>query len=116
MTHAPPPSTTATPRDGARTPRPPHPTSGEILEEVMNLSSGLVVALLPLFLLSVPAIVLFVVLPAILLLALAASLAVIAAVMAVPPYLVARRLRRRAERPFAGRGAGPRVEAAGISR
>ena len=66
----------------------------------MNLSAGLGVVLLPLLVLSVPAIVLFVVLPAILLFALAVPLALIGAVLAVPPYLVARRRRRR-------RSAGP---------
>ena len=56
----------------------------------MDLSVGLGVALLPLLLLAVPGIILFVVLPAIVLLALAAPLAVIGAVIAGPPYLVAR--------------------------
>ena len=99
-------STTAKTPDDARTPQPSHPTFGEMLEEVINLSVGLGVALLPLLVLSVPAIVLFVVLPAILLFALAAPLALIGAVIAVPPYLVARwlrRRRRRAARPPAGR-------------
>ena len=99
-------STTETPPDDARTPQPPHPTFGEMLEEVINLSVGLGVALLPLLVLSVPAIVLFVVLPALLLFALAVPLALIGAVIAVPPYLVARwlrRRRRRTARPPAGR-------------
>ena len=98
---------TATPRDDTRTPQPSHPTFGEILEEVANLSAGLAVALLPLFLLSVPGIILFVVLPAILLLALAAPLAVIGAVIAAPPYLLARwqrRHRRRTASPPADLG------------
>jgi Flp pilus assembly protein TadB len=86
---------TATPRDDARTPQPAHSTFGEMLEEVIDLSAGFGVALLPVLVLAVPGIILFVVLPAILLLALAAPLAVIGAVIAVPPYLVARRLRRR---------------------
>jgi hypothetical protein len=98
-------STTATPPDDARTPQPPHPTFGEMLEEVIDLTVGLGVALL---VLSVPAIVLFVVLPAILLLALAAPLALIGAVIAVPPYLVARRLRRRRRRTANPRPAMPR--------
>ena len=98
MKHTPPTSTTATPPDDARTPQPPHPTFGEMLEEVINLSVGLGVALLPLLVLSVPAIVLFVVLPALLLFALAVPLALIGAVIAVPPYLVARWLRRRRRR------------------
>jgi hypothetical protein len=76
-----------------------------MLEEVIDLSAGLGVALLPVLLLSVPGIILFVVLPAILLLALAAPLAVLGAVIAAPPYLVARwlrRRRRRTARPSAG--------------
>jgi Flp pilus assembly protein TadB len=98
MTHTPPTSTMATPRDDARTPQPPRSTFGEMLEEVIDLSAGFGVALLPVLVLAVPGIILFVVLPAILLLALAAPLAVIVAVIAVPPYLVARWLRRRRRR------------------
>ena len=75
-----------------------------MLAEVINLSVGLGVALLPLLVLSVPAIVLFVVLPAILLFALAAPLALIGAAIAAPPYLVTRwRRRRRTAGPPAGR-------------
>jgi Flp pilus assembly protein TadB len=99
MKHTPPTSTTATPRDDARTPQPPHSTLGEMLEELIDLSAGIGVALMPLLLLAVPGIILFVVLPAILLLALAAPLAAIGAVIAVPPYLVARLVRRRRRRP-----------------
>ena len=80
-----------------------------MLEEVIDLSVGLGVALMPVLLLAVPGIILFVVLPAILLLALVAPLAVIAAVIAVPPYLVARWLRRRRRRtakPSAGHADG----------
>jgi hypothetical protein len=95
MTHTPPTPTTATPRDDARTPNPPNSTLGEMLEEVMDLSAGLGVALMPVLLLAVPGIILFVVLPAIVLLALAAPLAVIGAVIAGPPYLLGRWLRRR---------------------
>ena len=98
MKQTPPTLTTATPRDGARTPQPPRPTFGEMLGEVVDLSVGLGVALLPLLVLSVPAILLFVVVPAILLLAVAAPLALIGAVIAVPPYVVARWLRRRRRR------------------
>jgi hypothetical protein len=68
-----------------------------MLEEVIDLSTGLGVALMPLLVLAVPAIILFVVLPAILLLALAAPLAAIGAVLALP-YLLARRLRLRSRR------------------
>ena len=76
------------------TPQPQQPTFGEMLEEVIDLSAGLGVGLLPLLVLSVPAIVLFVVLPAVLLLAVVVPLAVIGAVLAGPPYLLARRVLR----------------------
>jgi Flp pilus assembly protein TadB len=98
MKQMPPTSTTATPRDDARTAQPPHSTFGEMLEELIDLSAGLGAVLLPLLLLAVPGIILFAVLPAILLLALVAPLAVIGGVIAVPPYLVARWLRRRRRR------------------
>jgi hypothetical protein len=94
MTHTPPIS----PHDDVRTPQPSHPTVGEMLEELIDLSVGLGVALMPLLVLAVPGIILFVVLPAILLLALAAPVAVIGAAIAAPPYLLARWLRRRPRR------------------
>jgi hypothetical protein len=72
-----------------------------MLEELIDLSAGLGVALLPALLLAVPGIILFVVLPGILLLAVAAPLAVIGAVIAGPPYLLARWLRRRRQRTAA---------------
>jgi hypothetical protein len=110
MTHTHPTSTMATPRDDARTPQPPRPTLGEMVEELMDLSAGFGVALMPVLLLAVPGIILFVVLPGILLLALALPLGVIGAVIAGPPYLLARWLRRRRERttpPAADRGLRP---------
>jgi hypothetical protein len=107
----------ATPRDVARTPEPSRPTFGEMLEEVIDLSVGLGVALLPMLLLTVPGIVLFVVLPAILLLALVLPLAAIGAVVAVPPYLLGRWLRRRRQRSTVGSWSrdvgGPRTAAPG---
>jgi len=92
-----------------------------MLEELIDLSAGFGVALLPVLLLAVPGIILFVVLPAILLLALAAPLAAIGAVIALPPYLVARWLRRRRPRtakPPAGHAdSAPRsVRTSGRSR
>jgi hypothetical protein len=69
-----------------------------MLEELIDLSAGAGVALLPVLLLAVPGIILFVVLPGILLLAVAVPLAVIGAVVAAPPYLLARWLRRRRRR------------------
>jgi hypothetical protein len=64
-----------------------------MLEELIDLSAGLGVVLLPVLLLSIPGIILFVVLPAILLLALAAPVALVGALIAAP-ILLARRLRR----------------------
>jgi hypothetical protein len=98
MTHTSLTSTTATPLDDARTPQTQQKSFAEMLEELIDLSAGLGVALLPVLLLAVPGIILFVVLPAILLLALAAPLAAIGAVIAAPPYLLAHWLRRRRRR------------------
>jgi hypothetical protein len=81
--------------------QPSHPSFGEIIEEVLDLGAGLAIVLLPLFLLAVPAIGLFVFLPAVLLGALAVALAAVGAVLAAPPYLLARWLRRRRRRPTA---------------
>ena len=69
------------------------PTLLEMLSEVANLSAGLGVALLPLFVLAVPSVIAFVLLPALLLLAVAAPLAALAAIAAAPVLLV-RSLRR----------------------
>ncbi len=62
-----------------------------MLEELIDLATGLTVFALPALLLSIPGIVLFVLLPAILLLAVVVPLAVIA----VPPVLLVRWLRGR---------------------
>ena len=71
------------------------PTFREMLEEITDLSAGLNVMLMPALLLAVPGIILFVVLPGILLLAVTLPLAVIAAAIIGPPYLLVRALRRR---------------------
>jgi membrane protein implicated in regulation of membrane protease activity len=68
-----------------------------MLEELIDLSTGFGVAFMPALLLAVPGIILFVVLPAILLLAVALPFAVIGALLAAP-FLLARRLRRRRQR------------------
>jgi Flp pilus assembly protein TadB len=65
-----------------------------MLEEVIDLTTGLGVMLLPLLVLAVPSVVLFVLLPALVLLALAAPFLVIGALIAAP-YLLVRWLRRR---------------------
>ena len=75
-----------------------------MVAEVIDLGAGLVAGLLPLLLLSVPGIILFVVLPAILLLVPAVLLAAVGAVIAGPPYLLARWLRRRQRRPSLAAG------------
>lgn len=84
-----------------------------MLEEVIDLSAGFGVALMPVLLLAMPGIVLCVVLPAILLLALALPLAVIGAVIA-GPFLLVRRLRRRPRqdaRSVPGAGSRSRLNA-----
>jgi Flp pilus assembly protein TadB len=83
------------------------PTFKEMFEELMDMTAGLNVMLMPLLLLAVPGIILFVVLPGLLLLAAAAPLALIAAIVAGPPYLLVRALRRRRNRT----GPGPRAAA-----
>jgi Flp pilus assembly protein TadB len=70
------------------------PTLLQMLEEVVDLSVGLGVLLLPSLILAVPGIILFVVLPAVLLLAAAAPVAIVAALVA-SPYMLVRSVRRR---------------------
>jgi hypothetical protein len=65
-----------------------------MLEELVDLTAGVGVMLLPLLVLAVPGIVLFVVLPALLLLAAAIPVAIVVAVVAAP-YLLVRSIRRR---------------------
>jgi hypothetical protein len=89
---------TSTPRDDVGAPQPARLTFGEMLEAVIDLSTGLVITLLPALVLAAPGIVLFVLLPAILLLALAAPLIVVGTVIALPPYALARWLRGRRQR------------------
>jgi hypothetical protein len=79
-----------------------------MLGEVIDLTAGFVVVLMPVLALALPAFALFVLLPAILLLALALPLAAIGAIIAAP-ILLARRLRRRGRRTAlsaAGRRSG----------
>jgi hypothetical protein len=71
-----------------------------MLEELVDLATGLTVFALPALLLSIPGIVLFVLLPAILLLALLLPLAVVA----VPPVLLVRWLRGRRRPSHIGHG------------
>jgi Flp pilus assembly protein TadB len=75
----------------------------ELAGEVLELAAGVVIMLLPLMLLSVPAIVLFVVGPAALLGLIVAAVVLVAGIVLGPPVLLLRALRRRragrAERP-----------------
>ena len=70
------------------------PTFGEMLGEVIDLSSGLAILLLPLYITAIPGIVLLLVLPALLLLAVAAVPVVVAGLVLTPPYLLVRAIRR----------------------
>ena len=80
-------------------PRPePSQTTGEMLWDVVDLASGAVVMLLPLVILAVPGVAVFVVLPALVLLAVAAAPVIVAGAVAVPTYLLVRALRRRPTR------------------
>jgi ABC-type polysaccharide/polyol phosphate export permease len=71
------------------------PSLLEMLEEVVNLSVGVIIVLLPVLILAVPGAVVLIVLPAILLLAAAAIPVAIVGAIAAPPYLLARMVRRR---------------------
>ena len=75
------------------------PSLVEMAGEVLDLSAGLGILLLPLWLTAVPGIALFLVLPAVLLLAVTAVPAIVLAAIVAPPYLLIRSiLRRRARR------------------
>jgi hypothetical protein len=80
-------------------PTPARPTVFAMLEEVLDLSVGFVVVMLPLLILALPGIIVFFVVPAVLLAILAAAVAAVLAVIAAPPYLLVRWLRRRPQRP-----------------
>jgi hypothetical protein len=90
---------------------PDRPTLAEIVEELVDLTAGLGVMLLPLLILAVPGIILFVVLPGLLLLAVAAPVAVLGAVILAPPYLIVRFFRRRRSRPQTAPAAAVRIPA-----
>ncbi len=88
------------------------PTLPDMLWEVADLAGGAVVTLLPLLLLAVPSAVLFLLLPALVLLAVAAVPAVVAGAVLVPAYLLARSVPRAVARlKTYRRGAGRRAPA-----
>jgi hypothetical protein len=67
------------------------PTLTDLLGEVVNLTVGLGLLLLPLLVISLPGVILLLILP----LALLAVPVALLGALAVPPYLLVRALRRR---------------------
>ena len=70
----------------------------QMIEEVVDLTAGLGILLLPLLATALPGVILFLVLPAALLLAVAAAPVALTAAVAAPPYLLVRSVRRRRRR------------------
>ena len=70
------------------------PTFGDMLWEIADLVGGAVITLLPLLLLAVPSVILFLVLPALVLLAVAAVPVVAAGAILAPTYLLTRSVLR----------------------
>ena len=73
---------------------PDRPTTTQIVEEILDLSVGFGVALMPALILAVPGIILFVVLPGLLLL----PFAIVGALIIGPPYLLLRAVLRHKDR------------------
>ena len=76
-------------------PAPPAPTLLGMLGEVIDLSAGLTVMLLPLLTTALPGVVLLLVLPVALLALVVAVPAALVAAFLAPPYLLVRGVRRR---------------------
>jgi hypothetical protein len=74
------------------------PTLAEMLGQVVDLSAGLGILLLPLLATALPGVILLLVLPAILLAGAVAVPLAIAAALLAPPYLLVRAARRRLRR------------------
>jgi Flp pilus assembly protein TadB len=74
------------------------PTLGELLGQVVDLSAGLGILLLPLLATALPGVILMLVLPAVLLVGAVAVPVAIAVALLAPPYLLARSVRRRLRR------------------
>ena len=85
---------TALPTPPSAERREPSPTFGDMLWDVADLVGGAVVTLLPLLLLAVPSAILFLVLPALVLLAVAAVPVVVAGAILTPTYLLTRSVLR----------------------
>ena len=74
---------------------PSQPTPVEMLEEVVDLTTGLTAALLPLFIITAPGVILLLILPAALLVAAVAVPVALGAALLAPPFLLVRAVRRR---------------------
>jgi hypothetical protein len=85
-------------------------TGGEMLEELLDIGTGVGIILLPLWLVFVPGLLLFIVLPIVVLLA---PVALLGALLA-PPFLLVRWIRGRRRQAIAG-ASGRRSRAASIS-
>ena len=74
---------------------PDRPSTTDMLWETLDLGAGLGIVMLPLFILSLPGLILFFIAPAVALLAVAAIPVALLAALIAPPYLVVRAVRRR---------------------
>ena len=74
---------------------PPQPSFAEMLGDVVDLTGGLAVVLLPLWVIAIPGVVLLLILPAVLLLAVVAVPALLVGAVVAPPLLLVRALRRK---------------------
>ena len=74
---------------------PPQPSFAEMLGEIVNLTAGLAIVLLPLWIIAIPGVILILVLPAVLLLVAVAVPALVVGAVLAPPILVVRAVRRK---------------------
>jgi Flp pilus assembly protein TadB len=74
---------------------PPQPSFAELVGEVVDLTAGLAIVLLPLFTIAIPGVLLILVAPVILLLVVAAVPALVVGAVLAPPFLLVRAVRRR---------------------
>ena len=72
-----------------------HPSVGAMLGEVIDITAGLGIILLPLFAIALPGVILLLILPAVLLLGAVVLPIELAGALLAPPYLLVRRVRRR---------------------
>lgn len=75
--------------------RPPQPSFAEMLGDVVDLTGGLAVVLLPLWIIAIPGVILILVLPVVLLLLAAAVPALVLGALIAPPLMLVRAVRRK---------------------